>query len=158
MSPLRATLLAVLAAVAVAVTAVAAMGTPVPWAVLLSLPAGAAVLLTALFSGAFDADWTPEPDLPAASVCLHASSLTDRLTQAAGDPYRFTSRVQPRLRRLAVSALRRHPDTKDLADLHDPRARDRLGADLHRLLTAPDASLPKPAELAALVRRLEELL
>ncbi|MPZ83126.1 MAG: hypothetical protein GEV28_23125 [Actinophytocola sp.] len=157
MSVVRAALLAVLTAVVVAVVVVVAMGTPVSWAIVISLPAGAAVLLAGLFSGAFDADWTPEPDRPSSSVCLHATSLTERLSQAAADPYRFTSRVQPRLRRLAVTTLRRDPDTADIADLHDPRARARLGDDLHRLLTAHDASLPKPNEFAALVRRLEEL-
>lgn len=157
MNVLRAALLALLAAVVVAVAVVVAMGTPILWAILLSIPVGAAVLLAGLFSGAFDADWTPEPDLPSASVCLHATSLTERLRQAATDPYRFTSRVQPRLRRLAITTLRRDPRIADIADLHDPRARERLGADLHRLLTAHDASLPKPDEFAAMLRRLEEL-
>jgi hypothetical protein len=64
--------------------------------------------------------------------------------------------VQARLRRLALAKLRRDPDTADVADLHDPRARERLGVELHWLLTAPAARLPKPDEFAALVRRLEE--
>ncbi|MGH3763522.1 hypothetical protein [Actinophytocola sp.] len=157
MSPARAGALAVLTAVAVYLTATHAMDVPFWWALLVSLPPAAAVLVTGLFVGAFDQDWTPEPDLPAASVCLHASSLTDRLGQAATDPYRFTSRVQPRLRRLALTTLRRDPDTADVSDLHDPRARDRLGDDLHDLLTAPAARLPKPDEFAAMIRRLEEL-
>ncbi|HWM06445.1 MAG TPA: hypothetical protein VNP92_29235 [Actinophytocola sp.] len=157
MSPLRAIVLAVFAAGAVAVTAVAALGTPVGWAVLVALPPAAAVLLAALYSGAFDADWTPEPDQPSASVCLHASSLTDRLSQAAGDPYRFTSRVQPRLRRLAIAALRRNPDTADIDGLQDPRARAALGDELHDLLTAQHTPLPPPKTFAAMMRRLEEL-
>jgi len=157
MSPFRAIGLTILTAVAVFLLATTTMNTPFWWAVLVSLPPAAAVLLTAIFVGGFDQDWTPEPDLPAASVCLHASQLTDRLGQAATDPYRFTSRVQPRLRRLALSSLRRVPDTADIADLHDPRARERLGADLHELLTASGARLPKPDEFAAMVRRLEEL-
>lgn len=157
MSPLRALALAVLTGVAVALTAMRAMAVPFWWALLVALPPAAAVLVIALFVGTFDQDWTPEPDLPAASVCLHASQLADRLGQAATDPYRYTSRVQPRLRRLALTALRRDPDTADIADLHDPRARERLGASLHELLTSPGASLPKPDEFAALVRRLEEL-
>ena len=157
MSPLRAGLLALLTAVAVWVTATYAVDMPFWWAVLVSLPPAAAVLVTALFVGGFDQDWTPEPDLPATSVYLHASQLTDRLGQAATDPYRFTSRVQPRLRRLALTALRRDPDTADLTDLHDPRARAKLGEDLQVLLTASVARLPKPDEFAAMMRRLEEL-
>lgn len=157
MSPLRAIPLAVLTGVAVHLTATIAMDVPFWWALLVALPPAAAVLITALFVGTFDQDWTPEPDLPAASVCLHATQLSDRLGQAATDPYRFTSRVQPRLRRLALTTLRRRPDTADIADLHDPRARERLGAGLHDLLTAQSARLPKPDEFAAMVRRLEEL-
>ncbi len=156
MNPVRAFGLAFLTAVVVQLTAMRAMAVPFWWALLVALPPAAAVLLAALFTGKFDQDWTPEPDLPAASVCLHASQLTDRLGQAATDPYRYTSRVQPRLRRLALTALRRDPDTADIADLHDPRARERLGAQLHALVTAPDARLPKPDEFAAMLRRLEE--
>jgi hypothetical protein len=157
MNPLRAGGLAALTAVAVYLLAIYTMGTPVGWALLVSLPPAAAVLLTAMFVGNFDQDWTPEPDAPTASVCLHASQLTDRLGQAAGDPYRYTSRVQPRLRKLALATLRRLPATADIADLHDPRAREQLGADLHDLLTTSGARLPKPDEFAAMMRRLEEL-
>ncbi|HEV7646804.1 MAG TPA: hypothetical protein VGP26_01460 [Actinophytocola sp.] len=157
MSPLRAFGLTVLTATVVFLLGISTMSMPFWWAVLVSLPPAAAVLLTTLFVGGFDQDWTPEPDLPAASVCLHASQLGDRLGQAATDPYRYTSRVQPRLRRLALSTLRRIPGTADIADLHDPRARERLGEQLYQLLTAPGARLPKPDEFAAMVRRLEEL-
>lgn len=157
MSPIRAILLAVVTGVAVQLTVMKAMDTPFWWALLVALPIATAVLLTGLFAGAFDQDWTPEPDLPIASVCLHASQLSDRLGQAATDPYRFTSRVQPRLRRLALTTLRRDPETADIADLHDPRAREKLGPALHDLLTASSARLPKPDEFAAMVRRLEEL-
>ncbi len=156
MSRFRAGLLAAVTGLAVFLLATRAMNVPFWWAVLVALPPAAAVFLTAQFAGTFDQDWSPEPDLPASSVCLHASSLGDRLSQAATDRYRFTSRVQPRLRRLALSWLRRHPDVADVADLHDPRARELLGADLHDLLVSPSARLPKPAEFAAMVRRLEE--
>jgi hypothetical protein len=157
MSPIRAIGLTVVTAVVVFLVATYTMSTPFWWALLVSLPFAAAVLLTAVFVGGFDQDWTPEPDPPSASVCLHASQLTDRLGQAATDPYRFTSRVQPRLRKLALSTLRRLPDTSDVADLHDPRVRERLGDDMYHLLTASGARLPKPDEFAAMVRRLEEL-
>lgn len=156
MTPVRAGALALVVAAAAGALANVAVGIPVWWAVLVALPVGAVVLAAGLLSGAYDADWESEPDPPAAGVCLHAGSLTDRLTQAAGDPYRFTSRVQPRLRRLALGALRRRPDTADLTDLGDPRARAVLGDDLHALLTARDARLPPPTTFAAMVRRLEE--
>jgi hypothetical protein len=57
--------------------------------------------------------------------------------------------VQPRLRRIAVAALGE--------DLNRPSAKERLGPELHRLLTATDAQLPPPKTFAALMRRLEEL-
>ena len=156
MSPLRAAGLAVLTAVTVFLTAVYAMDVPQAWALLLALPPTAAVLVTALLVGTFDQDWTPEPDLPAANVCLHASQLTDRLGQAATDPYRFTSRVQPRLRRLALTCLRRRRHRGHRGPAR-PEGVDLLGADLHTLLTGPGAKLPKPNEFAAMMRRLEEL-
>jgi hypothetical protein len=156
MNVFRAAALAVLVALCVYLTATYAMDTPFWWALLVALPPGAAALVTALYVGNFDQDWTPEPDLPTSSVCLHASQLSDRLGQAATDPYRFTSRVQPRLRRLALTSLRRNPNTADIEDLHDPRARDVLGEDLHDLLTAKSARLPEPDEFTAMVRRLEE--
>ena len=149
MSAIRAAVVAVVVAVLTTVTAVYGMNVPVHWAILIGLPGGALTLVACLLSGTFDADWTAEPDPPAAGVTLHASFLTERLERSAIDQYRFTSRVQPRLRRIAQSALRQ--------DLDSQEARERLGADLHRLLTAPDAQLPPPTTFAALMRRLEEL-
>jgi hypothetical protein len=157
MSPARATLLALLTAAVAFLLAVRVMDMSVAWAALVCLPPAAAVLVAALFVGGFDQDWTPEPDQPTTTAFLHASQLTDRLAQAADDHYRFTSRVQPRLRRLALSSLRRRPDTADIADLHDPRAREVLGDDLHALLTGSGARLPKPDVFADMIRRLEEL-
>jgi hypothetical protein len=149
MSFLRALLFAVVVGVATAVVAVTGMTVPVPWAVVIALPAAAVTLAGALMSGTFDADWTPEPDPPSASVSLHAIFLTERLERSAMDQYRFTSRVQPRLRRTARSALGQ--------DLNTPVAKERLGPELHELLTAPNAQLPPPKEFAALMRRLEDL-
>jgi hypothetical protein len=149
MTPVRAAVLAAGVALLTAVTAVLGMNVPVLWAVLIGLPAGVLTLVACLLSGTFDADWTAEPDPPTAGVTPHAGFLTERLERSAIDQYRFTSRVQPRLRRIAQSALR--------GDLDSQEARDRLGADLHRLLTAPDAQLPPPKTFAALMRRLEEL-
>ena len=153
MSTLRAVLLTVVIAAAVVAGAHFAGGVPLWWAVLIALPVGAAVLVACLLSGVFDVDWTPEPEPRTAGVCLQASSLTDRLNQAAADPHRFASRIRPRLRRLALDRLHRKEGIEDLAD---PRARDVLGGDLHHLLTAPDARLPSAKTFAAMVRRLEE--
>ncbi len=148
MSILRAALLAAVVAVATGVTAYVGMNVPTFWTVLIALPAGAVTLAGALASGTFDADWTPAPDPPTASVSLHASFLTERLERSTMDEYRFTARVRPRLRRIAEAAV---------GDLNTPAAREKLGPELHRLLTAADAQLPPPKTFAALMRRLEEL-
>lgn len=145
----RSLVFTVVVAVAVIAAARFAMNVPVPWALLMALPAGALTLAGCLLSGTFDADWTAEPDPPSASVTLHATFLTERLERSAIDPYRFTSRVQPRLRRAAQAVLG--------PDLDTPDARERLGTDLHALLTSPDAQLPPPKTFAALMRRLEDL-
>jgi hypothetical protein len=147
------------AALAIVVTGVVvgvtdmAFGVPLPWAILIGLPAGAVAVAGGLLGGAVDADWTAEPEPSAAGVTLHATFLTERLERSAIDQYRFTSRVQPRLRHLATAVVQRRLST----DLTDPRARELLGDDLHRLLTATDAQLPPATTFAALMRRLEEL-
>ena len=149
MSRRRAVVLTVLVAAAVVAAAMWGMTVPPHWALLLALPAAALTFAGCVLAGTFDADWTPEPDPPAASVTLHATSLTERLERSTMDQYRFSSRIQPRLRRIAQSVLG--------PDLDTPRARERLGADLHRLLTSPDAQLPPPKTFAVLMRRLEDL-
>ena len=153
MSAGRAVALAVaVAGVTVGVTDIA-FGVPLPWAILIGLPAGAVALAAGLLGGTVDADWTAEPEPSAAGVTLHATFLTERLERSAIDQYRFTSRVQPRLRRIATAVVQRRLRT----DLTDPRARELLGDDLHRLLTATDAQLPPATTFAAMMRRLEEL-
>jgi hypothetical protein len=149
MSIVRAAFLAAAVALAIGAAAVVGMNVPMFWAVLMALPAGAVALAGGLLAGTFDADWTAEPEPPAASVTLHAIFLTERLERSAIDQYRFTSRVQPRLRRIAKAALRQ--------DLNTPQAREKLGPELHSLLTATDAQLPPPKTFAALMRRLEDL-
>jgi hypothetical protein len=149
MTLVRAVLLAVVVAAAVVGAAVFGMNVPWHWALLMALPAAVLTLVAGLLSDTYDADWTAEPDPPAASVTLHATFLTERLERSAIDQYRFVSRVQPRLRRVAQSLLG--------LDLNTREARERLGADLHRLLTSPDAQLPSSKKFAALMRRLEEL-
>lgn len=153
MSRLRAGLLGAFVALLVAVGAHFAAGMPVVWAVLVALPVGAVAVVVALVSDVFDVDWTPEPDRPGAGVSLHAASLAGRLAQAAGDRHRFDTRIRPRLRRIALDMVRRK---ENIDDLDDPLAREVLGADLHDLLTAPDARLPHPTTFAAMMRRLEE--
>jgi hypothetical protein len=153
MSTPRALLLTLVVAVAVVVGAHFAGGVPLWWAVVIALPVGSAVLVAGLVSGVYDVDWTPEPEQRTTGVCMHATSLTDRLAQAAADHHRFATRIQPRLRRLALDLLRRK---EGIDDLGDPRARDALGADLHHLVTARDARLPHPTRFAAILRRLEE--
>jgi hypothetical protein len=128
---------------------------PVWWAVALSLPLAAVVLLALLLSGVADPNWEPVPAPVSTPAELHASTLAARFAEAAEDQHRFTSRVQPRLRRIAIATLRGRPGTRDLTSLDDPRARDVLGADLHRLLTDSQARLPDPGRLAALLDRLE---
>ncbi len=149
MTPRRALVFTILVAVAVVAAAMYGMTVPLGWALLMALPAAALTFAGCLLAGTFDADWTAEPDPPSASVTLHATFLTERLERSVLDQYRFTSRVQPRLRRVAQSVLG--------PDLHTPAAKEQLGADLHRLLTAPDAQLPPPKTFTALMRRLEEL-
>lgn len=149
MTFLRSLFFAAIVGVATAIVAITGMNVPLGWAVVIALPAAAVTLAGALLSGTFDADWTPEPDPPAASVSLHAIFLTERLERSAMDQYRFTSRIQPRLRRVARTALGQELDT--------PEAKERLGPELHELLTAPNAQLPPPKRFAALMRHLEDL-
>jgi hypothetical protein len=128
---------------------------PLAWAIVLSVPLGAVVMLGVLLSGAMDANWEPAPGPGVVPSELLASVLATRLAEAATDQNRFTTRVQPRLRRLVLAVLRGRPGTSDLTSLDDPRARQALDPDLYRLLTAPDATLPEPGKLAALLDQLE---
>jgi len=155
MTLVRAGILAASIAMAMFLGSTFAFQVPLGWAILFALPAGALTLAVGLLSGTFDADWTAEPEPQAASVTLHATFLTERLERSAIDQYRFTSRVQPRLRRVAEAVVRGRLGSD--VDVRDPRARELLGADLHRLVTASDAQLPPAKTFAALMRRLEDL-
>lgn len=128
---------------------------PIEWAFVLGLPIGGLVLLGGLLAGASDANWEPAPAPTFAPAELHASTLASRFAEAADDHHRFTSRVQPRLRRLAVARLRARADTEDLAGLDDPRAKQALSPELYRLLTDRHARLPEPRRMAALLDELE---
>ena len=155
MSPARSafTALAVAALVTLLINHLFAVS--IPWSVAISLPVAGVVLLAMLLAGAADANWEPVPATNLTPAELHASTLATRFAEAAKDRHRFISRVQPRLRRLALATVRARPDTADLTTLNDPRAREALGPDLHRLLTDPAATLPDPRTLAALLRQLE---
>jgi hypothetical protein len=152
---------AVVAAVAVEVIVAVAcaflLGFGWIWAVLLALPIAAVVLVWRSTSVGIDPSWQPLPDTPTPAAYLEAATLAERLGDAAVDQGRFVDRVQPRLARLVVARLRRHPATADLVDLTDPRAAELLGPQLHELVTDPRATLPAPAVLAALLDRLENL-
>jgi hypothetical protein len=128
---------------------------PLVWSFLLGLPVGGLVLLGMLLAGASDAAWEPLPSPAVAPSELHASTLATRFAEAAEDHHRFTTRVQPRLRRLAVATLRARPGTEDLTGLDDPRVRRALSPELYRLLTDNRARLPEPRRLAVLLDELE---
>lgn len=132
------------------------VGTPVTWSALLALPVSGLVLLALCTPRAIEPSWQPLPAGESAVTFLEASTLATRLADAAADQSRFSSRIQPRLARLAIAWLRQRPGTEDLTDLRDPRAAPALGTELHALLTDPSATLPEPRTVARLLARLEE--
>jgi hypothetical protein len=148
--------LALASAVAATLIANHVFGMPLIWSIVLSLPAAAVVLLVALLSGSADANWEAVPGPGSVPVELQASMLAARLAEAQQDHQRFATRVQPRLARIALATLRARPETADVTTVDDPRARDALGDELHRLVTDPRARLPEPRRLAALLARLED--
>ena len=105
-----------------------------------------------LAPGAAEPIWAPLPDVHTRATEHLATSLASRLSESSEYPSRFRTRLQPRLARLALVKLRR----AGIEELHDPRAPEVLGAELHRLVTDPDATLPGPARAAALFATLEE--
>ncbi|ONI86200.1 hypothetical protein ALI22I_26230 [Saccharothrix sp. ALI-22-I] len=149
-SMMRAVLLAVVVAAGAAFV-LNRVGAPWLWAVLIALPIGALALLVSRLPRATDVVWSPQPANVSTATSAQASSLASRFAEAAVDQDRFANRVQPRLRRLAEARLRQ---VHGIYDIHDPRAREVLGADLHRLLTDPKAPLPEPSKLADLLENL----
>lgn len=131
-------------------------GLPVQWSVLVALPVGAFVVLLLVTPPGVEPSWAPPPEPPFVVAHLDASTLAGRLEDAATDQSRYRTRVQPRLARIAVTALRRRPGLGDLADLADPRALAALGERWHTALTHPAATLPARTELLALLVFLEE--
>ncbi|RKT52533.1 hypothetical protein [Saccharothrix australiensis] len=140
----------VLAGVATGFTAYRA-GAPVHWAALIALPVLALAVLVARLPRATDVLWSPPLRHFSSATSPQASALAGRLAEAAVDQDRFTTRVQPRLRRLAEARLRqRH----GVPDADDPRAAALLGPELHRLVTDPAAPLPDPRKLTELLENL----
>jgi len=132
-------------------------GVPPHWAILFGVAAGALAGLGASMAGMMDANWEAVPNPLTTSPELRASSMAIRFEEGAKDQHRFLTRVRPRLCQLAIATLRARPGAEDLTSLEDPRARAALGAELHAMLTAPDAMQPGSRQLATLLARLEEL-
>lgn len=127
------------------------IGAPVLWAVVIALPVAALTMLVARLPRSTDIVWQPLPSHYSSAASGQASTLAGRLAEAAADQDRFATRIQPRLRRLALVRLRQ---THGVTDLADPRARELLGTEAHRLLTDPKAQL---TDLTDLLSRLENL-
>jgi hypothetical protein len=125
------------------------VGAPVLWAVVIALPIAALTMLVGRLPRATDVVWQPLPSHYSSASSVQASTLAGRLAEAAADQDRFATRVQPRLRRLALARLRQ---THGIADLEE--ARELLGPDVHRLLTDPKAPL---TDLDELLEKLEDL-
>jgi hypothetical protein len=156
MNLLRSGLIALLIGAVVVTVAIVLAAIPPGWSALLGLVAAALTLVAAQLSGNIDPNWAPLPDPPQAAAVMQASTLAARLAEASTDDYRYHTRVQPRLRRLAIGALRRQPGLHDLTDLADPRVRTALGDELHELLVSRTGVLPTPRRLADLLAKLEE--
>ena len=155
MSVAKAIGMAIAAMVVAMVAANYLFATPVSWSVALALPVGGVVLLATLLSGVADANWEAVPGDAATTTELHASMLAARLAEAARDQQRFSTRIRPRLAKIALARVRAR--VADVSRVDDPRAREVLGDDLYRLLTDPSAELPAPNQLAAMLARLEEV-
>lgn len=114
------------------------VGFPWVWSAIFAVPVASFVVLAIWAMGVGVPNWHALP-MPEDTLTVHdAASLSSRFAEASRDQQRFLLRVQPRLRQLAL------------------RAGVDLDPELHHLLYEPDATLPDPARLAALLRRLEE--
>jgi hypothetical protein len=153
MKPLHASLIALTAGALAVVLTTWLMVMPLFWAIVIAIPVAACTLLATLVAGVASPAWQMLP-APDETLTVHqASTLSSRFAEAAKDHSRFVSRVQPRLRGLALRALRQR--IPDLTSLHDERARRELGEDLYTLLTDRGAQLPSPHRLTELLSRLE---
>ncbi|GAB3871142.1 hypothetical protein GCM10029964_006920 [Kibdelosporangium lantanae] len=114
------------------------VGFPWVWSVIFAVPVASFVVLAVRAIGVGVPNWHALP-MPEDTLTVHeAAALSSRFAEASRDQQRFLLRVQPRLRQLAKHAT------------------GELDPELRHLLTSPDATMPDPATLAALLRRLEE--
>ncbi|ONI77726.1 hypothetical protein ALI144C_30205 [Actinosynnema sp. ALI-1.44] len=151
MKPLPAILVGAAAGVLTAVLAGWLMVMPVFWAVAVAIPIAAVTTMAVVVTGVAAPMWAALPAPDEALTTHQASALSSRFAEAAKDPGRFRTRVQPRLRKLAADTLRHRG-----ISLSDERARLVLGDELHTLITDRDARLPSPRRLSELLGRLEE--
>lgn len=152
MKPLRATLIATAAGVLAGLGMAILGGMAVPWAILLAVPITSVTLVGLRAPRAADPIWAPLPERGGGATEHQAAALASRLAESADNPTRFATRVQPRLRALALAKLRR----AGIEELADPRAISVLGPRLHLLATHPDAVMPDPRTASALFAELEE--
>jgi len=127
-------------------------GVLTPWAVLLALPITAVTLLGLLPPRGAEPVWAPLPEPEGSPAAHQAAALASRLGEAVEYPARYRTRVQPRLRTLALAKLRR----AGIEELADPRAASVLGPRMYRLVTDENVKLPDPRTAAALFAELEE--
>lgn len=127
-------------------------GVLIHWAALLALPITAVTLLGLLVPRGAEPAWAPLPEPPGSPTAHQAATLASRLAEAADHQARYRTRVQPRLRVLALAKLRR----AGIEELADPRAASVLGSRMHRLVTDQNAKLPDPRTAATLFAELEE--
>lgn len=138
-------------AAVIAITALAfPLGVPPDRALLLGLAVGGLVAALAQTRGVDSARW-PRHVAPSTGAGWHQASLLESaLTQSASDPLRFTSRVAPRLRRLAEVRLHRAGMTWETA-----QARTALGPETYDLLSRPLATAPGTTAVRRALDRIE---
>ena len=127
-------------------------GMAIEWAVLVAALIAVVAVVAMVSPSGTDPVWTPLPKLRTGTSEPQSAALAGRMLEAARQPDRFRTRVQPRLRALALARLRR----AGIDELADPRAAGVLGAQLYVLVTDPDAVLPDPQTTAELLAVLEE--
>jgi hypothetical protein len=152
MKPLKAGLISLAVGVIAGVGMHYLGGVVVEWAALLAVPVTALTLVGLRSPRGAEAVWMPLPETYEGATEHQAAALASRLAESAAVPERFATRVQPRIRKLALAKLRR----AGIEELADPRAPSVLGPQIHKLATDPLATLPAPGVAAALFAELEE--
>ncbi|GLZ39858.1 hypothetical protein [Actinokineospora sp. NBRC 105648] len=152
MNALKTAAIALLAGTTVVAVGVWPGDIPLFWAIALAVPAAAIAAVGARAAGPLEPVWSAVPDEHGSATMPQAANLATRLAEAHQDPYRFRTRIQPRLRKLAEAHLHAHR----ISTVDDPRAVAVLGAELHHLVTSPTAVLPPARRVVELLARLEE--